>query len=59
MRAYLITTAAVFGLITVMHVWRVLEEGTYLMKDPGFLLMTLASAGLCIWACRLLRLAPR
>ncbi|HEV8598179.1 MAG TPA: hypothetical protein VGQ69_02355 [Gemmatimonadales bacterium] len=58
MKAYLITTAAVFGLLTVLHVWRIFAEGTHLARDPGFLLITVASAALCVWACRLLRFRP-
>jgi hypothetical protein len=59
MKAYLITTGVVFGLITVAHVWRVLVEGSRLATDPIFLLLTVASAGLCLWACRLLKLSSR
>ena len=59
MKAYLITTGAVFGLIVVAHVWRVIEEGPALAKDPFFLALTLAAAALCLWACRLLKLMPR
>jgi tellurite resistance protein TehA-like permease len=59
MRAYLLTTGAVFGLIVVAHLWRVLEEGTHLARDPGYILLTAAAAALCLWACRLLRLMAR
>jgi len=59
MKAYLITTAAVFGLLPILHIWRMLDEGMQLGRDPGFLLITVASAALCVWACRLLRLAPK
>ena len=59
MKCYLITTGTVFGLITVAHVWRALAEGPHLATDPVFLLLTVASAGLCVWACRLLRLNSR
>ena len=50
------TTGAVFGLITVAHVLRVIAEGPHLMTEPWFLLLTAATAGLCIWAWRLIRL---
>ena len=59
MKAYLITTAIVFGLITLAHICRVFAEGLHLMMEPVFLLLTLAAAGLCLWACRLLRRSPR
>lgn len=55
MKAYLITTGTVFGLLTGMHVWRVLAEDTRLARDPFFVFLTLVSAALCVWACRLLR----
>ena len=55
MKAYLITTGTVFGLITVAHVCRFFAEGTHLAKDPVFLLLTVFAAGLCLWAFRLLR----
>jgi len=59
MRAYVMITGAVFGLLTLAHVWRVLEEGLHLARDPFFLLITLAAAALCLWACRLLSSGTR
>ena len=59
MKAYIMTTGAVFGLIVVAHIWRVAEEGLALAKDPLYIVLTLAAAGLCFWAWRLLRLMPR
>ena len=55
MRAFLIVTASVFGLIVVVHVWRALEEGPHVATEPSFVLATVIAAGLCLWACRLLR----
>jgi hypothetical protein len=55
MRAYLVTTGTVFGLITAAHVWRVAMESRALARDPWFLLVTLLAAALCVWAFRLLR----
>ena len=49
----------VFGLITAAHIWRFVEEGSQLAKEPFWILITLAAAGLCIWAARLLRRSPR
>jgi hypothetical protein len=54
MKVYLALTAVVFGLLTVMHVWRMIAESSSLAKDPFFLLLTLVSAGLCLWAVKLL-----
>jgi tetrahydromethanopterin S-methyltransferase subunit E len=59
MKAYLMTTGAVFGLIVVAHVWRAIAEGPALAKDPFYIVITIAAAALCLWAWRLLRLMPR
>jgi hypothetical protein len=59
MKAYLITTGAVFGLITLAHVLRIIAEGRHLMTDPWFVLLTLVTGGLCLWACRLLTTRSR
>jgi len=54
LKAYVIVTGVVFGLLTLAHVWRVIEEGSHLATDVGWVLITVASAALCLWACRLL-----
>jgi hypothetical protein len=59
MKAYLITTGIIFGLITVAHVWRAVAEGSHLATDPVFILLTVLSTALCLWACRLLRHSSR
>lgn len=56
MKAYLLTTCAIFGLIVIAHVLRIAAEGHGVATDPWFLGMTCVAAGLCIWALRLLRL---
>jgi hypothetical protein len=53
MIAYMMTTDAVFGLLTLVHVWRVIEE-PHLAREPWYVLITVAAAALCLWACRLL-----
>ncbi len=58
MKAYLITTGTVFGLIALAHVARVLVERP-LATDPWFVLLTLVAAGLSVWAWRLLRGSSR
>ena len=45
---------ALFGLLTLAHVWRLTQE-PHLARDPWFLFFTLAAAGLCLWALALLR----
>ena len=59
MRPYLIVTGAVFGLITVAHIWRIIVENPHLAVEPWFVLLTLVTAGLCLWALRLLWRLPR
>lgn len=58
MKAYVITTGAVFGLITLAHVARVVAEPK-MAKEPFFILLTLLAAGLCVWALRVLLRMPR
>jgi hypothetical protein len=59
MKAYVVTTGSLFGLIVAAHVWRALEEGPHLAAEPFFILMTAAAAALCLWACRLLWVRPQ
>ena len=53
------TTGAVFSLITVTHIWRMIGEGSRLAADPGYLLLTAVAAGLGVWAWLLLRRSAR
>jgi hypothetical protein len=59
MKAYVMTTGAVFGLITLAHVLRIIAEGPHLVTDPWYVLLTLVAAALGLWAWRLLRLTSR
>jgi hypothetical protein len=59
MKAYLLTTGTVFALLTLAHVWRVLSESSALAGDPWYVLITLASAALSVWAFLLVRGAPK
>lgn len=56
MKAYVVTTGAVFGLLTLAHIWRVFVE-PHLATDPWFILVTLIALALCIWAWRVLKRA--
>jgi len=38
MRAYLITTALLFGALALVHIWRVIVEWPRSTVDPGFAL---------------------
>ena len=60
MKAYLITTGVVFGLLTIAHIWRMVSEsGFHGDRDPWFIVITLISAGFAIWAFQLLRKTSR
>ena len=59
MKAYLITTGTVFALITLAHLARILAEGARLATDPLFMLLTMATAALSVWAWRLLSRSSR
>lgn len=54
MRAYVLTTGALFGLIAVAHVWRMIVE-PHLASHAWYVGLTLAAAALSLWAWRLLR----
>jgi hypothetical protein len=58
MKAYLIATGTLFGLIVVVHAWRMAVE-TNLLRDPWYYLITLTAAALAIWAFRLLKSVGR
>jgi len=58
-RAYVMTTGALFGLLTAVHLWRALEEGPQLATNPWYVLITLLTAGLSAWAWRVLRVSSR
>ena len=59
MRADVITTGVVFALLSLAHVWRIVGENQQLASQPDFVVITLAAAGLSVWAWRVLRTAPR
>ena len=58
MKAYLMTTGTVFGLITIVHVWRMIEE-RQVATEPWYILITVATGALCLWAWRLVRRSSR
>ncbi len=59
MKAYLVTTGALFGLLAIAHVVRMLSERPDLASSPWYILITVAMAVLSAWAWRLLRLMSR
>lgn len=55
MKAYTITTGIIFGLITLAHILRIILENHALARDPIYLLLTVLTAALSLWAWRLVR----
>ena len=49
MKRYVAATGIIFGLLAVVHVWRMVEE-PHLAKEPWFLLVTATPAALAVWA---------
>jgi hypothetical protein len=59
MRAYVITSGIVFGLVVLAHIARAAAEGPSLLKSPIYIVSTLAAIALSLWAWSLLRTIPR
>ena len=62
MKAYVITTGSVFALfalLTLAHLARVVFERPRLAAEPDFVVITLASAALCLWSMRVYRQLAR
>ncbi len=55
MRAYVLTTGIVFGLLTLAHLWRIAAEGVQLLTSPWWVGITVGAGALAVWAWRLLR----
>jgi len=53
MKSFLIVVGAVFGLIVVAHLARMVVE-PHLVRDPWYWLLTIVAAVLSAWAWRLL-----
>jgi protein-S-isoprenylcysteine O-methyltransferase Ste14 len=63
MKAYLITTGILFGLIALAHLVRTITEWSRVAEEPWFILqgpgLGVLAAALCYWAWRLLRASAR
>jgi len=55
MRHYVLTTGIIFALVFCAHIARVVSEGTWLLKDPFWDLLTAMAAALSVWAWRIWR----
>ena len=49
MKAYVTTTGTIFALVTLAHIWRMVEE-RQLAKTPWYIAITAAAAALSVWA---------
>ena len=52
MKTYVITTGVLFGLVTLAHLWRMIEEGRALAASPWYVAITILAAALAVWAWR-------
>src|SRR3954466_5475465 len=63
MKAYLITTGTLFGILALAHIARTVAESRRLTTDAGFLLegpgIGIVAGALSVWAWRLLRRSAR
>ncbi len=63
MKAYLVTTATIFGVLAIAHVLRTVAEASRLESDPWFILegpgIGFMAGALCLWGWRLLRSSAR
>jgi hypothetical protein len=59
MKAYVMTSGTIFGLLALAHLLRIIAESPRLATDPWYVLITVAAAALCVWAWRVLRLSTR
>ena len=57
MRAYVMTTGVIFGLLVVAHIWRMFVEG-HLATQPEYIVITLIAGLLSLWAARLVWRRP-
>ena len=54
MRAYLAITGTLFGLLFLLHIWRVIAEWSGFNAGAGLVLLTaMIALGLSVWAFRL------
>ena len=59
MKAYVATTGLVFGILTLVHLWRIAVEGLHLLTNPWWVGVTIAAVALAAWAWRVWRSLPR
>lgn len=57
MKSYIVTTGLLFLALVGAHVARVVQE-RHLVRDPWFVVSTILSIALAVWAWRLYRRLP-
>ncbi len=55
MKAYILTTGMLFGVLTFAHILRMITEDPHWAADPWYILITVVATALCLWAGLLLR----
>lgn len=50
MRSYIITSGILFGLLVLVHGFRLFAEGLGPLQNPVFLVSTLTSVAMSVWA---------
>ena len=58
MKAYVLSTGILFGVITLAHVWRMAVERP-LASDPAYIAITTVAAVLGVWSWRVFRRVSR
>ncbi len=59
MKTYVLTSGIIFALLALLHVWRIVAEGTHLLANVWWVGITVGAVALAVWAWRLLRVAKR
>lgn len=59
MRAYAIASGAIFALLALAHLYRLLAEGTGPLSNPIFVVTTIVAISFAAWAFLVLRRMTR
>ena len=57
MRTYVVTTGAIFGLLVIAHIWRIVVEPG-IAREPYFIISTLLAGAFTLWSLTLVRRSP-
>ena len=56
MKAYVMTSGAIFALLVIAHLWRAAVEGARMYTDPAFIIVSIVAVAMTAWAWRVLRI---